>query len=82
MTKHSVLLLLAALLVGATVLPSQGLARAQDDSLRLAEHSRVEQALTLLDRWASAELTYNEIPGASLAVVHDQERLWTKGWGM
>jgi CubicO group peptidase (beta-lactamase class C family) len=82
MTEHPVLLLLAALLVGATVLPIQGLAQAQDDSQRLTEHPRVKQALTLLDRWASAELTYNEIPGASLAVVHDQERLWAKGWGM
>lgn len=48
----------------------------------VADHPRVRQAAELLDVWAEAELAYNEIPGASLAVVHDQERLWAKGWGM
>lgn len=48
----------------------------------VADHPRVRQAAQLLDVWAEAELAYNEVPGASLAVVHDQERLWAKGWGM
>lgn len=47
-----------------------------------AEHPRVRQAAELIDVWAEAELAYDEVPGASLAVVHDQERLWAKGWGM
>ena len=81
MTTRSVLPPLAAFLAGA--MPGWGLAQAQGNSLQaLSGHPRVEQALTLLDRWARAELTYNEIPGAPLAVVHDQERLWAKGWGM
>ncbi|MFW6206871.1 MAG: serine hydrolase [Gemmatimonadota bacterium] len=48
----------------------------------VADHPRVTQALGLIDVWAEAELAYDDVPGASLAVVHDQERLWAKGWGM
>lgn len=48
----------------------------------VADHPRVRQAAELLDVWGEAELAYNEVPGASLAVVHDQERLWEIGWGM
>lgn len=48
----------------------------------IADHPRVRQALGLIDVWAEAELAYDEVPGASLAVVHDQERLWAEGWGM
>ncbi len=48
----------------------------------VADYPRVRQAVGLIDVWVEAKLAYNEVPGASLAVVHDQERLWANGWGM
>lgn len=71
---------LVGLLIVGLVLP--GSASAQQSAERPAEQPRVRQSLNLLDVWAEAELAYEEVPGASLAVVHDQERLWAQGWGM
>lgn len=63
--------------------PTGALAQTGTDSAQtLSEHPRVAQSIHLLDLWADAELAYNEIPGASLAVVHDQERIWAGAWGM
>jgi CubicO group peptidase (beta-lactamase class C family) len=54
-------------------------ALAQPSSLR--DHPRVQEALTVLDLWVDAQRAYEDIPGISLAVVHDQELLWAKGFG-
>ncbi len=48
----------------------------------LADDPRVQQALNLLDVWMDAERAYKQIPGISLALVHDQEVLWRKGFGV
>jgi CubicO group peptidase (beta-lactamase class C family) len=42
---------------------------------------RVQTALSLLEVWAEAEMAYADIPGVSMAVVHDQDLLWTHGFG-
>ncbi len=42
---------------------------------------RVREALHLIERWVDAQRAYEEIPGASMAVVYDQELLWTMGSG-
>jgi CubicO group peptidase (beta-lactamase class C family) len=42
---------------------------------------RVQTALGLLEVWAEAEMAYADIPAVSMAVVHDQEVLWTHGFG-
>ena len=41
----------------------------------------VREALHLLDLWMDAQVAYGEIPGATAAVVHDQELMWAKGYG-
>jgi CubicO group peptidase (beta-lactamase class C family) len=53
------------------------LARAQD----ITQNRRVRQSLNLLEVWLDAERAYEEIPGISAAVVHDQRLLWSKGFG-
>ena len=67
-------LVIIALII-ATALP----AAAQEKNI--AEHPRVKEALNLLDIWVQSELGYKRIPGISLAIVLDQDLLWSKGWG-
>ena len=47
----------------------------------LKDDPRVQTALGLLEIWAEAEMAYADIPAVSMAVVHDQEVLWTHGFG-
>ncbi len=47
----------------------------------VAEHPRVEEAIHLLETWIEAQRAYDDIPGVSAAVVHDQDVLWAKGFG-
>jgi CubicO group peptidase (beta-lactamase class C family) len=47
----------------------------------LADHPRVKQALNLLQVWLEAQRAYQQIPGVSAAVVHDQQLLWSAGFG-
>ena len=47
----------------------------------LVDDPSVAEALHLLDTWMDAAQAYGGIPGASLAVVHDQELVWAKGFG-
>jgi CubicO group peptidase (beta-lactamase class C family) len=47
----------------------------------IARAPRVKEALNLLDIWIKSELDYKRIPGFSIAVVHDQELFWSKGFG-
>jgi CubicO group peptidase (beta-lactamase class C family) len=47
----------------------------------LANHPRVVEAARLLEVWLDAEIAYERIPGMSIAVVHDQELVWTRGFG-
>ena len=48
---------------------------------QLAAHPRVREALTLLEVWMQAQRDYRGLPGASLAVVHDQELVYADGFG-
>lgn len=41
-----------------------------------------EQALELARQWLDAQRAYEEIPGMSAAIVHDQTLLWSGGSGM
>jgi len=47
----------------------------------LADDPRVESALGLPEAWMDAERAYKQIPGASVAVVHDQDLVWSRGFG-
>jgi len=42
---------------------------------------RVISALELLEVWIDAHLAYEQIPGISIAIVHDQNLLWSRGFG-
>lgn len=48
---------------------------------RMADHPRVKEAARLLEVWMQAQRDYEGIPGASLAVVHDQELVFAQGFG-
>ena len=52
---------------------------AQNSSMR--EHPRVREALQLLELWVDAKQAYDDIPGISMAVVYDQDIIWSKGFG-
>ena len=66
-------LLVLALLLAATPIGAQ--------EKNLAEHPRVKEALHLLDMWIEAKLGYERLPGISVAVVSDQDTIWSKGYG-
>jgi CubicO group peptidase (beta-lactamase class C family) len=51
------------------------------DDRRLADHARVAQALELVRVWLDAQRAYDEIPGISAGVVHDQQLVWSGGFG-
>jgi CubicO group peptidase (beta-lactamase class C family) len=64
---------LALLLVIAVALPARGQV--------LMEDPRVAGALNLLDIWLEAQRAYEDVPGLSLAVVHDQDIVWSGAYG-
>lgn len=51
------------------------------DSTPIGEDPRVRQALRLLEAWADGQQAYERLPGVSMAVVHDQTLLWSRGFG-
>jgi CubicO group peptidase (beta-lactamase class C family) len=54
-------------------------AHAADEPSR---HPRVREAVALLELWLEAQRDYEQIPGLSAAVVHDQEVVWAGGFGV
>lgn len=42
---------------------------------------RVKDAFNVLDKWLEAEVGYKRFPGLSIAVVHDQDVVWTGQYG-
>jgi CubicO group peptidase (beta-lactamase class C family) len=51
------------------------------DSQDLAHHPRVKQALSFLQLYLDGQRAYEQIPGISAAVVHDQGIVWAGGFG-
>jgi CubicO group peptidase (beta-lactamase class C family) len=51
------------------------------DAQSIANHDRVKQATELLKTWLEAQRAYDQIPGISAGVVHDQELVWSGGYG-
>ena len=47
----------------------------------LKNHAQVQEAIKLLETWLEAQKDYSQLPGLSMAVVHDQELLWSGGYG-
>ena len=80
-----------SLLLAFSSLPVAAQAQAQAPSLAaekevlspeaLARDPRVVQALSLLTAWVDSEQVTRRLPGVSMAVVHDQQLLWSRGFG-
>lgn len=47
----------------------------------LAQEPKIAEALEVMRIWIEAESAYDRIPGVSAAIVHDQELLWSGGYG-
>lgn len=47
----------------------------------LSEHADVAPVIHLLDKWIHAQMEFRGIPGLAIAVMHDQELVWSKGFG-
>lgn len=47
----------------------------------IRDDPRVISALELLEVWIDAHLAYEQIPGIAIAIVHDQNLLWSRGFG-
>ena len=68
----------AAVLVAALALtPASGCAQTGE----VTTDPRFEQATELFDLWLDAKMDYENIPGVSVGLVHDQELVWAKGYG-
>ena len=44
-------------------------------------HPEVKGALRAIDAWLEGTQIYDRIPGISAGIVHDQELIWSKGYG-
>lgn len=51
------------------------------DLVRVADAPAVREALVKLDVWLEGQRMKGDLPGFSVGVVHDQELLWSKGYG-
>ena len=71
MKNRGLTALLALALVGARIASAQS----------LADDPRVAQRLELARVWLEAQRAYDQIPGVSAALVHDQQVLWSGGFG-
>jgi CubicO group peptidase (beta-lactamase class C family) len=47
----------------------------------IAENPDVAAAISLLETYIENQMTYNGTPGISLAIVYDQEIVWSRGYG-
>lgn len=47
----------------------------------IAQYDEVVSALRLLEAWIDSQRAYRQLPGLSLAIVHDQEVIWARGFG-
>ena len=64
---------ISALCISAVIAPAT-IADVKDDK-------DVQAAITLADAWVENRLAYDNVPGGSVAVVYDQEVVWSKGFG-
>lgn len=69
--------LLLLLLLTLVCLPANGAAQRGS----VARDTKVAEAMEVMRVWLEAERAYDLIPGVSAALVHDQELLWSGGFG-
>jgi CubicO group peptidase (beta-lactamase class C family) len=49
--------------------------------LLTAQNPYYKDAFNLIDKWMSGQRDYDRLPGISIAVVKDQDIVWSKGYG-
>lgn len=47
----------------------------------VADDDGVRSAIAVLESWIETRIAYNGVPAVTVGVVHDQETVWTKGFG-
>src|SRR5262245_25581648 len=47
----------------------------------LADNPGVRSAIGLLEAWLDSQLAYRGWPGLSIGILHDQELIWSRGFG-
>ena len=47
----------------------------------LTESGIFRDSVNLLEIWVESVLDFNRLPGVSIAIVHDQDIVYTKGFG-
>jgi CubicO group peptidase (beta-lactamase class C family) len=47
----------------------------------LLAHSEIQGALAAIDAWVQGRQMFDRIPGVSVGIVHDQDVLWSSGYG-
>lgn len=65
----------------ATALLLLSISRLTQAQTALRDKPEVADALKVFDLWIEQFVDYRDIPGLSIAIVHDQEIVWTKGYG-
>lgn len=63
-----------------TLIFSMGSVMGQEQA-NLPESRQFKEAVNLLEVWIESVLNFNRLPGVSIAIVHDQDIIYTKGFG-
>jgi CubicO group peptidase (beta-lactamase class C family) len=63
------------------ILCAPGIAHAQEKAAKLAEQEDVASGIRLLQAWIDSQKAYRGLPGLSIAIVHDQDTVWSRGFG-
>ncbi len=48
---------------------------------QILAHPEVKGALAAIDAWIEGVRTYDKVPGISVGIVHDQDLIWSNGYG-
>jgi len=78
MLRRSIALLCALLLVVPVLADDDESAPTREELLL---HPEVSGALAAIDAWVDGVYMYERIPGISVGIVHDQDLLWSSGYG-
>lgn len=50
-------------------------------NLQAQDQEDLSEGLRLIDLWLDAQTAYDDLPGISVAIIQDQESIWSKGFG-
>lgn len=65
----------------ASVVLAAAIAPASAQDTPLADDPRVAEALHVMELWLEGQLAYEDHTGFSAGIVHDQELVWSEGFG-